>query len=251
MNGDTHVLAWPSILQQLATDLGRAMTTTIEGTELTRIEPGTVMGGLMRQYWLRPMLSSEFARDGAPIRLMLLGEKLLAFRDSAGKRGVSTMTQPQPAFRDGTPIGSMGRGNKFLPNTTVWLGCSRPAANPSNDWQIDRMAQQDGTIYSVIEGVHLQDQAITESMGPITDHAIEHPAPSDQMITRTRRRLLIAARALRDKNALPPGVEDPEAFRAVCSGHFVSDDTNPWQEIYAKQFAASVRPTPATLHAAE
>jgi hypothetical protein len=54
------------------------------------------------------------------------------------KRGVSTMSQPQPAFRDGTPIGGMGRGNKFLPNTTDWLGRFRLAANPSNDWQIDR-----------------------------------------------------------------------------------------------------------------
>jgi hypothetical protein len=59
------------------------------------------------------------------------------------KRGVSTMSQPQPAFRDGTLIGGMGRGNKFLPNTTDWLGRFRLAANPSNDWQIYRMAQQD------------------------------------------------------------------------------------------------------------
>ena len=64
------------------------LTTTIDGTELTRIGPGTVMGDLMRQYWLPAMLSSELARDGAPIRLMLLGEKLIAFRDSAGRVGV-------------------------------------------------------------------------------------------------------------------------------------------------------------------
>src|SRR5947208_5146953 len=67
---------------------GTTMTTTIEGTELTRVGPGTVMGDLMRQYWLPAMLSSELAPDGAPIRLMLLGEKLIAFRDSAGLVGV-------------------------------------------------------------------------------------------------------------------------------------------------------------------
>ena len=33
-------------------------------------------------------MSSELARDGAPLRLMLLGEKLIAFRDSAGRVGV-------------------------------------------------------------------------------------------------------------------------------------------------------------------
>jgi nitrite reductase/ring-hydroxylating ferredoxin subunit len=64
------------------------MTTTIEGAELTRIGSGTVMGDLMRQYWLPAMLSSELAPNGAPIRLMLLGEKLIAFRDSAGLVGV-------------------------------------------------------------------------------------------------------------------------------------------------------------------
>ena len=44
-------------------------------------------------------------------------------------------------------------------------------------------------------------------MGPIVDHAFEHLAPSDIMITRTRRRLLTCgARALREEGALPPGV---------------------------------------------
>ena len=112
------------------------------------------------------------------------------------KRGVSALTQPQPVFRDGRPIGGTGRGNKFLPNTTDWLGRWRLAANPGNDWGMDRAAQRSNAIYSGIDGIHLQDQAITESMGPITDHAFEHLAPSDQMITRTRRRLLMAARAL-------------------------------------------------------
>ena len=155
------------------------------------------------------------------------------------KRGVSAMTPSQPVFKDGRPIGGTERGNKFLPNTTDWFGRFRLAANPSNDWQIDRTAQEEKSIYSGIEGVHLQDQAITESMGPITDHGFEHLAPSDQMITRTRRRLLIAARALRDQGILPPGVENADVFRGARSGYFVSDDKSPWQEIYATQLAAS------------
>ena len=64
------------------------MTTAIDGRELTRIGCETAMGQLMRQYWIPAVLSSELARDGAPIRLMLLGEKLIAFRDSAGRVGV-------------------------------------------------------------------------------------------------------------------------------------------------------------------
>ena len=116
---------------------------------------------------------------------------------------------------------------------------------------IDREAQRTKTIYSGIDGIHLQDQAITESMGPVTDHTFEHLAPSDQMITRTRRRLLMAARALREKGVAPPGAENPEIFRNVRGGYLLTDDTGPWQEIYAKELAAAVHPAPAPLRAAE
>src|SRR5438094_9782943 len=64
------------------------MTTASEGAELTQVAVGTPMGQLMRQYWLPALLSSELERDGSPTRLMLLGEKLLAFRDSEGRVGV-------------------------------------------------------------------------------------------------------------------------------------------------------------------
>jgi hypothetical protein len=167
------------------------------------------------------------------------------------KRGESSITQPTPAYKDGTPIGGAGRGNKFLPNSTDWLGRWRLAANEGNDWTMDREAQRNNTIYSGIDGIHLQDQAITESMGPVTDHTFEHLAPSDQMITRTRRRLLMAARALREKGVAPPAAEDPEVFRAVRSGYLHSGDDGSWQEVYAKQLAAAVHPAPVPLRAAE
>ena len=51
------------------------MTTAAEGRELTQVGPGTVMGELMRQYWIPAAQSSELERDGAPIRLMLLGRE--------------------------------------------------------------------------------------------------------------------------------------------------------------------------------
>jgi len=443
------------------------MTTATDGVELTRVGPGTVMGQLMREYWIPALMSSELARDGAPLRLMLLGEKLIAFRDSTGRvgvmdhrcphrcaslflgrnedgglrciyhgwkfdvtgkcldmpnvqpqqdfkhkvhatayraveragliwvymgsraeapplpafeildvpesevgslfiqrncnylqalegdidtshfgflhaghvdadelgeddpilhtvatrapdyhiaetgwgttyagyrpassgrtswrfgnflfpfwtqvpngefgqhvqiigwvplddehtmycvlwwrRGVSAMNQRDPAFKDGAPIGGMGRGNDFLPNTTDWLGRWRLAANASNDWGMDRAAQHDNAIYSGIESIHLQDQAVTESMGPILDHILEHLAPSDLMIARTRRRLLMAARALRDKQTLPPGVDDVEVFRDARGGYFLSGDNTGWQDAYAAQLASATRPAPAALRAA-
>lgn len=55
---------------------------------MTRVGPDTPMGNVMRQYWVPACASSEIAVDGAPLRLMLLGEKLLAFRDSEGRVGV-------------------------------------------------------------------------------------------------------------------------------------------------------------------
>ena len=436
------------------------MTTASEGAELTQVGPGTAMGQLMRQYWLPALKSSELARDGAPLRLMLLGEKLVAFRDSAGRVGVmdqrcphrcaslflgrneeggirciyhgwkydvagncidmpslpehqdfkdkvkakayrvvertglvwvymgereppslpgfevldlpadeinvslimrscnwlqalegeidtahfgflhgghvdpkdvdesepfyntvtnraplfhvadapwgtqyagyrsagpgrtywrfanflfpcwaqapngefeshmhargwvplddrhtmfvfiwwkhakSAQSLPQPAYKDGRPIGGTGRtGIKFLPNTTDWFGRWRMAMNESNDWGMDRLKQASNQIYSGIDGIHLQDQAITESMGPVTDFAFEHLAPSDQMITRTRRRLLMAARALRDQGARPPGADDPAIYRGARSGYFIAaDDPGPWQDVYSRTLAAAVHP---------
>ena len=64
------------------------MTNAIESEQLTRIGPGSMMGDLMRQYWLPAVKSSELAAGGDPLRLMLLGEKLIAFRDSNGRVGV-------------------------------------------------------------------------------------------------------------------------------------------------------------------
>ena len=46
------------------------------------------MGEMMRQYWIPAAKSSELKTDGEPVRLMLLGEKLIAFRDSSGRVGV-------------------------------------------------------------------------------------------------------------------------------------------------------------------
>jgi phthalate 4,5-dioxygenase len=125
-------------------------------------------------------------------------------------------------------------------------------ANVGNDWKIDRAAQANGTIYSGIDGIHLQDQAITESMGPIVDHEWEHLAPSDQMITRTRRRLLLAARALRDQGTAPPGAEDGSLYRGGRSGYFVSnDDESDWQRVYANRLADAVHAPPPVMRAAE
>jgi phthalate 4,5-dioxygenase len=64
------------------------MISVEENEALVRVGRGTVMGNLMRQFWLPACLSSELEADGAQMRLMLLGEKLIAFRDTSGRVGI-------------------------------------------------------------------------------------------------------------------------------------------------------------------
>jgi len=56
---------------------------------LTRSGPGTLMGALMRRYWIPFLLSCELPEpDSPPVRATLLGEKLVAFRDTEGRVGL-------------------------------------------------------------------------------------------------------------------------------------------------------------------
>ena len=56
---------------------------------ITRCGPGTPMGRLMREYWVPAMLSSELpGPDSDPVRVLLLSEQLIGFRDSNGKVGL-------------------------------------------------------------------------------------------------------------------------------------------------------------------
>jgi phthalate 4,5-dioxygenase len=60
-----------------------------ENELICRTGPGTPMGELMRQYWIPAMLSSELPHaDSDPVRVLLLNERLIGFRDSTGKPGL-------------------------------------------------------------------------------------------------------------------------------------------------------------------
>ena len=423
------------------------MTTAAEGAELTRVGPGTVMGQLMREYWMPALKSSELERDGAPVRFMLLGEKLIAFRDSEGRVGVMDHRCPHrcaslffgrneeggircvyhgwkfdaegncvdmanvpphqdfkhkvhakayrtreragvvwvymgdaeelpdlpaveaamggpddtivvfiqrecsylpalegsidtshagilhgPAKRDygnstdieriiisnphpeykvaetpwGTSYGAYRAADKgmtnwrvahflfpfwtlaptgpidghvtarawvpmddnhvmsvyfarragrhtstletltggvvdftdFQPNTTDWYGRWLPRACRANDYLIDRSKQRTET-FTGIHGVLLQDQMITESMGDIPDFAWEHLAPSDQMITTTRRRILNAVNALQKDGTKPPAAFTPHDYYGARSGFFVAPETRDWQEVYRERLTAA------------
>jgi phthalate 4,5-dioxygenase oxygenase subunit len=56
---------------------------------VTRTNPGTPMGSLMRRYWLPALLSEEIPEpDCPPVQVRILGEELVAFLDSAGNIGL-------------------------------------------------------------------------------------------------------------------------------------------------------------------
>lgn len=60
-----------------------------DNERLVRVGPGTPAGIYFRQYWQPALLSSELPEnDGAPLRLRLLCEDLIAFRDSNGAVGI-------------------------------------------------------------------------------------------------------------------------------------------------------------------
>src|SRR5260221_2617774 len=57
--------------------------------QLTESGPGSLMGNLMRRYWIPALLASEVAEpDGPPVKVQLMGEQLVCFRDSLGRLGL-------------------------------------------------------------------------------------------------------------------------------------------------------------------
>ncbi|WP_326701363.1 Rieske 2Fe-2S domain-containing protein [Streptomyces sp. NBC_01754] len=63
--------------------------TTEMNERLTRVGAGTPMGEVFRSYWIPAVLAADIASpDSPPVRVRLLGEDLVAFRDSAGDVGL-------------------------------------------------------------------------------------------------------------------------------------------------------------------
>jgi phthalate 4,5-dioxygenase len=145
--------------------MGGEMTTAQEGVELTRVGPGTVMGDLMRCYWIPAVLSSEVERDGPPVRLKLLGEKLIAFRDSQGLVGVMDHRCPHRCAslflgrNEQGGIRCVYHGWKF----DVSGSCIDPSVHPEQDFKAKVRAkaypavERGGVVWAYMgSGVHPQ-----------------------------------------------------------------------------------------------
>jgi phenylpropionate dioxygenase-like ring-hydroxylating dioxygenase large terminal subunit len=138
----------------------------------------------------------------------------------AGFNPAASQVNSAPDNSSGRAFASVGprTGLEMLPNSSDWLGRWRLEANARNDYLIDRQEQAQHRAYTGIAGIHTQDQAITESMGPVYDRSHEHLGTSDSMVIRTRRRLIRAALALRDEQVTPPAVDQPDLYLQRSGG---------------------------------
>lgn len=86
---------------------------------LTQTNTGTPMGELFRRYWIPALKSDELESDGKPQRIRLLGEDLIAFRDTEGEIGLIDEACPHRGtslyygINDGCGIRCMYHGWKF------------------------------------------------------------------------------------------------------------------------------------------
>ncbi|BAK65433.1 putative dioxygenase [Sphingobium sp. SYK-6] len=139
--------------------------------------------------------------------------------------------------REGKPLPGTTSPIKFLPNSSDWLGRWRIEANLRNDHLISREVQSTQS-YSGIEAIPVQDQAVTESMGPIVDRTMEHLGTSDRMIVLTRRKLLRTAAALSNEGIVPDGVDEAGIYHDMRSGFAVLPADEDWLAYYNARRAA-------------
>jgi phenylpropionate dioxygenase-like ring-hydroxylating dioxygenase large terminal subunit len=143
-----------------------------------------------------------------------------------------TMTFSMTVGRSPAAVGIQFARPTMKPNTTDWYGRFRPEQEPENDFLIDREVQRrnsgfDG--FTGIQGVAMQDAAMTTSMGPIYDRSKEHLGTTDAMVIRVRRRLIAAVQAHMRYGTTPPGVDDPSAYSVRSGGILLSPDAD-WVE---------------------
>jgi phenylpropionate dioxygenase-like ring-hydroxylating dioxygenase large terminal subunit len=101
--------------------------------------------------------------------------------------------------------------DEFQPATTAPGGRWRPMADKTNDYLIDRKAQETDS-YSGLKGFWLQDRVVTESMGPIYDRSRENLRSSDAGVVQLRRLL---ARTVDDvQGGKAPPALDPATHQA-------------------------------------
>src|SRR5271170_469787 len=103
---------------------------------LTRVGPGTSMGTLVRRYWIPALVLSDVAEaNGDPVRLRLVGENFVAWRDGSGKLGVFDEHCPHRGaslalgHSEGDGLRCLYHGWKFATDGTILETPNCKAAN--------------------------------------------------------------------------------------------------------------------------
>src|ERR1700759_3577947 len=65
-----------------------------DNERLVRVGKGTALGELFRLYWIPFLPSADLAKDGQPKRIRLLGEDMVAFKDTEGRVGLVDQACP-------------------------------------------------------------------------------------------------------------------------------------------------------------
>ncbi len=102
-------------------------------------------------------------------------------------------------------------------------GTHRPQANKSNDYLLDRNVQRTQTTTG-IHGFRVQDLAMVEGLGTISDRTREHLGSSDTALIAMRRLLMRSAAALRDSGAVPAAVRGGDLFHVQGWSDVISDE---------------------------
>ena len=126
-------------------------------------------------------------------------------------------------------------------------GTWRPKANVFNDYEVDRLGQKT-YLYSGIKTFPLQDIAMMENQwGPIAKRDKEHLVAMDYHMIYLRRKLLRAAKAMRD------GIEPrepwvPQSYHYHSAAAVIEDGDFDGAVAKAKEKAKTslVQPTPQT-----
>ena len=110
---------------------------------LTQTGGSTPMGSMFRQYWIPALLASELPKDDCPpVRVKLLSERLIAFRDSKGRYG---LMDEFCAHRGVCHYGLAGTKKAgyaapiMVGNTTIQVNVSRSRQNPKNQVFVRRL----------------------------------------------------------------------------------------------------------------